>query len=155
MVPGAGGTTSAAAPHTGQRTCGRVTPGASASTICQRCPWGQQKRLDMGAAPGRRGGRRAHSPPHRSADREATVLEFPLCWRGVGGGSGEGPGPMPRFLQTAFKQFYEGTEKGEQVEPARRYDIRAKLDASGIYLGVEVERCCAVSFKPKARQSSA
>jgi type I restriction enzyme R subunit len=58
-------------------------------------------------------------------------------------------------IQSAFKQFYEGAEMGEPVEPARMYEIRAELDASGIYLGVEVERFCAVYFKPKARQSSA
>jgi type I restriction enzyme R subunit len=58
-------------------------------------------------------------------------------------------------IQTAFKQFYEGAEMGDQVEPARMYEIRAELDGSGIYLGGEVERFCAVYFKPKARQSSA
>lgn len=57
-------------------------------------------------------------------------------------------------IQAAFKQFYEGAEIGEQVEPARMYEIRAELDASGIYLDVEVDRFCAVYFKPKARQSS-
>lgn len=58
-------------------------------------------------------------------------------------------------IQAAFKQFYEGAEMGEQVEPARMYEIRAELDASGIYLSAEVERFCAVYFKPRARQSSA
>jgi len=58
-------------------------------------------------------------------------------------------------IQTAFKQFYEGAEIGEQVEPALMYELRAELDASGIYLSAEVERFCAVYFKPKARQSSA
>jgi type I restriction enzyme, R subunit len=42
---------------------------------------------------------------------------------------------------------------GEQVEPARMYEIRAELDASGIYLTEEIERFCQVYFKPKARQS--
>lgn len=56
-------------------------------------------------------------------------------------------------VQAAFKQFYEGAEMGEQVEPARMYEIRAELDASGIYLAEEVERFCQVYFKPKARQS--
>jgi type I restriction enzyme R subunit len=58
-------------------------------------------------------------------------------------------------IQAAFKQFYEGAEMGEQVEPARMYEIRAELDASGIYLSAEVDRFCSVYFKPKARQSSA
>ena len=57
-------------------------------------------------------------------------------------------------IQAAFKQFYEGAEMGEEVEPARMYEIRAELDASGIYLPEEVERFCQVYFKPKARQSA-
>ena len=32
---------------------------------------------------------------------------------------------------------------------------RGELDAAGVYLGEEVERFCAVYFKPKLRQSSA
>src|SRR5947208_10795625 len=36
-------------------------------------------------------------------------------------------------IQAAFKQFYEGAAMGEQVEPARMYEIRAELDESGIY----------------------
>ncbi len=56
-------------------------------------------------------------------------------------------------IQEAFKQFYEGAEMGEQVEPARMYEIRAELDGSGIYLSEEIERFCQVYFKPKARQS--
>src|SRR5260370_41779440 len=35
-------------------------------------------------------------------------------------------------IQAAFKQYYEGAEMGEEVEPARMYEIRAELDASGI-----------------------
>ncbi len=58
-------------------------------------------------------------------------------------------------IQEAFKQFYDGAVLGESVEPSRMYEIRAELDAAGIYLQEEVERFCAVFFKPKARQSSA
>lgn len=58
-------------------------------------------------------------------------------------------------IQAAFKQCYEGAEMGEEVEPARMYEIRAELDASGIYLADEVERFCRVYFKPKARQTAA
>jgi type I restriction enzyme, R subunit len=58
-------------------------------------------------------------------------------------------------IQAAFKQYYEGAEMGEEVEPARMYEIRAELDASGIYTSNEVERFCRVYFKPKARQAAA
>jgi type I restriction enzyme R subunit len=56
-------------------------------------------------------------------------------------------------IQEAFKQFYEGAEMGEEVQPARLYEIKAELDASGIYLAEEVLRFCEVYFKPKERQS--
>ena len=42
---------------------------------------------------------------------------------------------------------------GEEVDPARMYQVKGELDASGIYLDEEVERFCAVYFKPKQRQS--
>jgi type I restriction enzyme R subunit len=53
----------------------------------------------------------------------------------------------------AFKTYYEGAEMGEEVEPARMYAIKGELDASGVYLEVDVERFCSVYFKPKQRQS--
>jgi hypothetical protein len=58
-------------------------------------------------------------------------------------------------IQEAFKQFYEGAEMGEEVDPARMYEIKADLDGSGIYLAEEVERFCAIFFKPRERQSPA
>lgn len=58
-------------------------------------------------------------------------------------------------IQDAFKQFYEGAVMGEEVDPARMYEIRADLDASGIYLEIETERFCEIYFKPKSRQSAA
>ena len=57
-------------------------------------------------------------------------------------------------IREAFKTYYEGAEMGEEVEPARMYVIKGELDASGIYLEEEVERFCAVYFKPKQRQSA-
>ena len=57
-------------------------------------------------------------------------------------------------IREAFKVYYEGAEMGEQVDPARMYAIKSELDASGIYLNEEVERFCAVYFKPKQRQSA-
>jgi type I restriction enzyme R subunit len=57
-------------------------------------------------------------------------------------------------IREAFKTYYEGAEMGEEVDPARMYQVKGELDASGIYLAEEVERFCAVYFKPKQRQSA-
>jgi type I restriction enzyme, R subunit len=57
-------------------------------------------------------------------------------------------------IREAFKTYYEGAEMGEEVDPARMYVIKSELDASGVYLDEEVERFCAVYFKPKQRQSA-
>ena len=61
----------------------------------------------------------------------------------------------PEDIREAFKQYFEGAEMGEEAEPNRMYAIKAELDASGIYLGEEVQRFIAVYFKPKQRQSAA
>ena len=58
-------------------------------------------------------------------------------------------------IQEAFATYYEGAEIGAEVDPARMYAIKAELDASGVYLVEEVERFCAVYFKPRQRQSPA
>ncbi len=58
-------------------------------------------------------------------------------------------------IQEAFKQFYEGAEMGEEVDPARMHQIKADLDGLGIYLAEEVQRFCSIFFKPKERQSPA
>jgi type I restriction enzyme R subunit len=58
-------------------------------------------------------------------------------------------------IREAFKTYYEGAEMGEEADPARLYVIKGELDASGVYLIEEVERFCAVYFKPKQRQSPA
>jgi type I restriction enzyme R subunit len=55
----------------------------------------------------------------------------------------------------AFKTYFEGATMGEEVDPARMYQIQGELDAAGMYLDEEVERFCAVYFKPKQRQSTA
>ena len=56
-------------------------------------------------------------------------------------------------IREAFKVYYEGAEMGEEVDPGRMYEVKGELDASGIYLDEEVERFCAVYFKPRPRQS--
>ncbi len=57
-------------------------------------------------------------------------------------------------IREAFKTYYEGAEMGEEVDPARMYQVKSELDASGTYLAEEVERLCDVYFKPKQRQSA-
>ncbi len=57
-------------------------------------------------------------------------------------------------IRESFKVYYEGAQMGEEVDPARMYAIKGELDASGIYLDEEIERFCAVYFKPKQRQSA-
>jgi type I restriction enzyme R subunit len=56
-------------------------------------------------------------------------------------------------IRDAFKTYYEGVEMGEEVDPARMYQIKGELDASGVYLAEEVERFCRVYFMPKPKQS--
>lgn len=57
-------------------------------------------------------------------------------------------------IQEAFARYHEGAEMGEEVDPARMYEIKAELDNSGVYLSEEVLRFCDVYFRPVARQNS-
>src|SRR5881296_1070222 len=57
-------------------------------------------------------------------------------------------------IREAFKTYYEGAEMGEEVDPARMYQLKGEVDSSGVYLAGEVERFCAVYFKPKQKQSA-
>lgn len=56
-------------------------------------------------------------------------------------------------IRQAFKTYFEGAEIGEEVDPARMYDIKSELDAEGIYAAADVERFSDVYFKPRQRQS--
>lgn len=58
-------------------------------------------------------------------------------------------------IRTAFKQFYEGAEMGEEATPDRLYELITELDRVGIYLPEEIDRFCQIYFKPKQRQSAA
>lgn len=58
-------------------------------------------------------------------------------------------------IQQAFKTYYDGAEIGEEVDPANLYRIQSELDLSAIYMKEDVERFCAVYFKPKQKQSAA
>lgn len=59
----------------------------------------------------------------------------------------------PAEIQEAFRQYYEGSVMGEQVDPDKLYEVKAELDASGIYLQTEVAEFARVFFAPKRRQS--
>jgi type I restriction enzyme R subunit len=58
-------------------------------------------------------------------------------------------------VREAFRTYFEGAQMGDEVDPARLYEIKAELDSSGVYLHEEVERFCAVYFKPRQKQSHA
>ena len=53
-------------------------------------------------------------------------------------------------IQEAFKAYYEGTEMGEEVDPARMYAVKGELDALGVYLDEEVERFWRGLFQTEA-----
>lgn len=59
----------------------------------------------------------------------------------------------PGEIQEAFRQYYEGSVIGEEVEPEKLYEVKADLDASGIYLQTEIEEFSRIFFAPKRRQS--
>ncbi len=59
----------------------------------------------------------------------------------------------PDEIQEAFRQYYEGSVMGEEVDPDRLYEVKGELDASGIYLQQEVEAFASIFFAPKRRQS--
>ena len=59
----------------------------------------------------------------------------------------------PLEIQEAFRQYYDGSVMGELVDPDRLYEVKAELDATGIYLHTEVADFARVFFAPKRRQS--
>lgn len=59
----------------------------------------------------------------------------------------------PGEIQEAFRQYYEGSVMGEDVDPDKLYEVKAELDGSGIYLQSEVSEFSQVFFAPKRRQS--
>jgi type I restriction enzyme R subunit len=59
----------------------------------------------------------------------------------------------PGEIQEAFRQYYEGSVMGEQVDADKLYEVKAELDASGIYLQAEVAEFSNIFFAPKRRQS--
>lgn len=59
----------------------------------------------------------------------------------------------PLEIQEAFKQYYEGSVMGEEVDSDRLYEVKAELDEQGVYLQVEVDEFSRIFFAPKRRQS--
>ncbi|HAT2611625.1 TPA: type I restriction endonuclease subunit R [Kluyvera intermedia] len=59
----------------------------------------------------------------------------------------------PGEIQEAFRQYYDGSVMGEQVDPDKLYEVKTELDASGVYLQTEVAEFARVFFAPKRRQS--
>jgi type I restriction enzyme R subunit len=59
----------------------------------------------------------------------------------------------PGEIQEAFRQYYEGSVMGEEVDPDRLYEVKAELDSSGVYLQGEVDDFAHIFFAPKRRQS--
>lgn len=59
----------------------------------------------------------------------------------------------PDEIQEAFRQYYDGSVMGGQVDPDKLYEVKAELDASGIYLQTEIAEFAHVFFAPKRRQS--
>lgn len=60
----------------------------------------------------------------------------------------------PSEIQEAFRQYYDGSVMGEQVDPDKLYEVKADLDATGIYLQTEVSEFSRTFFAPKRRQST-
>lgn len=57
-------------------------------------------------------------------------------------------------IKAAFETYYEGAEMGEEADADRLYQIKAELDASGIYHEEEIAEFCRIYFKPKKRQNA-
>ena len=61
----------------------------------------------------------------------------------------------PDEIQEAFRQYYDGSIMGEEVDPDRLYEVKAELDGAGIYQQDEVDAFAHIFFAPKRRQSPA
>ena len=59
----------------------------------------------------------------------------------------------PQEIQESFRQYYEGSVMGEEVDPDRLYEIKSELDESGIYTVDEIQEFVKIYFAPKRRQS--
>lgn len=59
----------------------------------------------------------------------------------------------PAEIQEAFRQYYEGSVMGEEVDPDKLYEVKSELDASAIYYQSEVDEFASIFFASKRRQS--
>lgn len=59
----------------------------------------------------------------------------------------------PDEIQQAFRDYHEGAVMGEEVDPDKLYEVKAELDAAGIYRHTEVNEFSHIFFAPKRRQS--
>jgi type I restriction enzyme R subunit len=59
----------------------------------------------------------------------------------------------PADVLEAFKTYYETAELATTTDPNLVFDLRSKLDATGLYDAYEVERVVKVELDPNARQS--
>lgn len=58
-------------------------------------------------------------------------------------------------IREAFKQYYEGSEMGQEADPNTMYTIKTELDAAGIYTREDVDAFVHVYFKNRKHQSPA
>ncbi|MFP5504077.1 MAG: UvrB domain 3-containing protein, partial [Candidatus Sericytochromatia bacterium] len=59
----------------------------------------------------------------------------------------------PEEILAAFKTYHTTAELADVTDPNRVFDLRAKLDAAGLYDDFEVERVVAVELNPRSKQS--
>ncbi|HEX21239.1 MAG TPA: type I restriction endonuclease subunit R [Actinobacteria bacterium] len=60
----------------------------------------------------------------------------------------------PEDILEAFKPYYEATLIGERADPGQLYQLKARLDAAGVYHWSEVEEFARIFYKPKNAQHS-
>ena len=58
-------------------------------------------------------------------------------------------------IRRAFADYYEGAEMGEEADPAAMYRLQAELAEAGVYQEEQVDRFCAIYFRPAERQTAA
>mgnify|MGYP000324008860 CR=1 FL=1 len=58
-------------------------------------------------------------------------------------------------IKAAFKMYYEGSEIGDEADPASMYRLQNELETAEIFMKEDIDRFCSVYFKPKQKQSAA
>ena len=57
-------------------------------------------------------------------------------------------------VKAAFGDYLDGAQLGDEVDPARMYQVKAELEQPGIFLPEEVESFCQIYFKPSRQQNA-